>query len=78
MRIIEELNHDAFIGYLRETENTICGRHPIGVLLAALSTLKENGGSKQYLKFVRYDQSSPCKTSRDSSVSYASAYVMFE
>lgn len=29
--------------YLEETENTICGRHPIGVLLNILnySTLKE-------------------------------------
>jgi len=78
MRIIEELDHDAFTRYLRETQNTICGRHPIGVLLAAISKLRKDGSQKQHLKFVHYDQSNPCKTPRDSSVSYASAYVVVE
>ncbi|KAH8835778.1 MEMO1 family [Flagelloscypha sp. PMI_526] len=32
--------HDAFETYLRKTENTICGRHPIGVLLGVLSALE--------------------------------------
>ncbi|CAO3696141.1 unnamed protein product [Umbelopsis ramanniana] len=77
MKIIEDLDHKAFTKYLRETENTICGRHPIGVLLAALAKLKEQG-QHQRLKFVHYDQSSPCKTPKDSSVSYASAFAITE
>lgn len=33
MQIIESLNPKAFTDYLRKYSNTICGRHPIGVLL---------------------------------------------
>lgn len=33
MNIIETLNAAAFTDYLRKFNNTICGRHPIGVLL---------------------------------------------
>ncbi|KZW02340.1 UPF0103-domain-containing protein [Exidia glandulosa HHB12029] len=72
--ILERNQHTAFAEYLRRTRNTICGRHPIGVLLAALETL---GGEGQELKFVRYEQSSQCVDVNDSSVSYASAYVVF-
>ena len=33
MALIEEGGPEAFTKYLEEFENTICGRHPIGVLL---------------------------------------------
>lgn len=33
MNIIETLEPAAFTDYLRKYNNTICGRHPIGVLL---------------------------------------------
>jgi predicted class III extradiol MEMO1 family dioxygenase len=33
MDIIEQLNPVGFTEYLRKYGNTICGRHPIGVLL---------------------------------------------
>lgn len=33
MDIIETLNPTTFTDYLRKYQNTICGRHPIGVLL---------------------------------------------
>ncbi len=36
MDLIEHGGHAAFCKYLSRTKNTICGRHPIGVLLAAL------------------------------------------
>ncbi|CAE6463883.1 unnamed protein product [Rhizoctonia solani] len=70
--------HDAFAKYLKETKNTICGRHPIGVLLGALAEL-ERGDSPRAsaVKWVRYEQSSECRKLQDSSVSYASAYVVF-
>ncbi|KAF8912706.1 MEMO1 family [Gymnopilus junonius] len=62
--------HTKFVEYLEETGNTICGRHPIGVLL-------ERQNIKPVLKWVRYEQSSRCHSLRDSSVSYASAYIRF-
>jgi len=68
--------HHDFDEYLVRTKNTICGRHPIGVLLGALTEL-EKGGRSAEIKWVRYEQSSKCFNVRDSSVSYASAYVKF-
>uniref|UniRef100_A0A453T941 AmmeMemoRadiSam system protein B n=1 Tax=Aegilops tauschii subsp. strangulata TaxID=200361 RepID=A0A453T941_AEGTS len=69
MEIIETGDPDAFKQYLEEYENTICGRHPISVLLHML----KHCSTKIKVGFVRYEQSSQCKTTRDSSVSYASA-----
>lgn len=71
MDIIESGNPDAFQEYLSEYENTICGRHPIGVFLHML----RHCATRMRIKFVQYEQSSPCKSLRDSSVSYASAVV---
>lgn len=33
MDLIETLNPSTFTDYLRKYNNTICGRHPIGVML---------------------------------------------
>jgi MEMO1 family protein len=67
--------HTSFSAYLDATANTICGRHPIGVLLGALTELEETHNKKAQLQWVKYEQSSACLTVRDSSVSYASAWV---
>jgi MEMO1 family protein len=69
--------HERYSTYLSQTKNTICGRHPIGVLLGALGALEKERGIDVTLKFVRYEQSSACISLRDSSVSYASAYIKF-
>ncbi|KAF8203612.1 MEMO1 family [Pholiota molesta] len=69
--------HSEFSKYLARTKNTICGRHPIGVLFGALTTLEKDKGVKPELKWVRYEQSSHCHSIRDSSVSYASAFIRF-
>lgn len=73
--------HKAFSSYLSRTKNTICGRHPIGVLLGALASLEQGtvGGTKYQaqMRWVRYAQSSQCFGVNDSSVSYASAFVTF-
>ena len=69
--------HTAFAEYLSKTKNTICGRHPIGVLLGALTSLESSKGAQPTLEWVRYEQSSACLTIADSSVSYASAWVRF-
>lgn len=115
---------DEFAAYLKKTRNTVCGRHPIGVLLGALAELESQRGQESECRFVRYEvskdgrqkkqsrcwcgasveewtrvgckwqvmlvltrwkllltsplqQSSECETYRDSSVSYASAFVRF-
>lgn len=74
MSRIESLDPRAFTSYLEETHNTICGRHPISVLLNAVEDLQQSQEDiKCALKFVRYDQSNRCKSLSDSSVSYASA-----
>lgn len=67
--------HAAFAQYVAQTKNTICGRHPIGVLFGALAALEKDGGAQPELKWVRYEQSSHCHSIRDSSVSYASAFI---
>ncbi|XP_058115709.1 uncharacterized protein LOC131258410 [Magnolia sinica] len=69
MEIIETGDADAFKKYLSKFENTICGRHPISVFLH----MQRNCSTKIKINFVRYEQSSKCKSTRDSSVSYASA-----
>ncbi|PQQ03782.1 Protein MEMO1 [Prunus yedoensis var. nudiflora] len=69
MDIIETGNPDAFKEYLLEFDNTICGRHPISVFLHML----KNCSTSIKINFLRYEQSSQCRTMRDSSVSYASA-----
>ncbi|KAB2619035.1 Protein MEMO1 [Pyrus ussuriensis x Pyrus communis] len=66
MEIIETGNPDAFKQYLSEFDNTICGRHPISVFLHML----RNCSTKIKINFLRYEQSSQCKTTRDSSVSH--------
>lgn len=38
MDIIETLNPSAFVEYLKRYNNTICGRHPIGVMLQVKKT----------------------------------------
>lgn len=88
MDAVESGRHEAFTKILRDTGNTVCGRHPIGVVMAALQKIAvaeggnggdggEGGGLKRgRFKFVRYERSSDCESVRDSSVSYASAFAI--
>lgn len=77
MRLIEEMSPTGFTSYLKKYANTICGRHPIGVLLNAISSLQQSGnGLKPSLKFLKYAQSSKCLNNFDSSVSYAAASLV--
>lgn len=79
MDAVESGAHDTFLDNLRETGNTVCGRHPIGVLLATLEVLRAEGNlseGKGMFKFVRYERSSDCIKVSDSSVSYASAFAV--
>ena len=80
MRAVESGEHDAFLRNLQETGNTVCGRHPIGVVMAALEVLRGHikllEEAKGRFKFVRYERSSDCTKLSDSSVSYASAFAV--
>ncbi len=80
MDAIETGKHEEFLGNLRETGNTVCGRHPIGVVMAAIEVLEKEGKSPGddggKFKFVRYERSSEVEDISDSSVSYASAYAV--
>ncbi len=79
MEAIESGSHDKFVRNLSETGNTVCGRHPIGVLMAAVEALREDGSlgaGEGRFRFVRYERSSDVKDVGDSSVSYASAFAI--
>ena len=79
--------HAAFLKTLKDTGNTVCGRHPIGFFMAgweeversktSSETGKEVGeNGKGRFKFIRYERSSDVVSARDSSVSYVSAFAV--
>eukprot|EP00127_Corallochytrium_limacisporum_P006320 Clim_evm31s225 gene=Clim_evmTU31s225 len=74
MRLIESKDLDSFKQYLEDSQNTICGRHPIAVLLAIVEAAK----AKEHcdIKFLKYAQSNAVTNKRDSSVSYAAASLV--
>ncbi len=55
-----------FATYLKDTNNTICGRFAVAVFLSAL----EASGLKTNTELLRYSQSEKVKTASGSSVSY--------
>lgn len=79
MDAIETGSHDRFIRNLKDTGNTVCGRHPIGVLMAAIEVLHDEDKLRKdqgKLRFVRYERSADIKNSKDNSVSYASGFAV--
>ncbi|KAM4043110.1 protein MEMO1 [Anomaloglossus baeobatrachus] len=75
MSIIEQLDPVPFSNYLKKYHNTICGRHPIGVLLNAATELQKSGVNMSF-SFLNYAQSSQCRSWQDSSVSYAAGALV--
>lgn len=76
---IEKLDSKGFNEYLKQYQNTICGRYPIGVLLHTIDAMRKVGnGYRVSFKFLKYSQSSKCSNMRDSSVSYAAGVLMLE
>ena len=73
MSAIESGSHDVFLEVLKKTANTVCGQHPIGVIMAALE--EKDGGIESPFKFIHYSRSSDCVGIKDSSVSYASGFA---
>jgi MEMO1 family protein len=81
MDAIASGRHDDFVANLKHTKNTVCGRHPIGVTMAALEFLANGDEAatepgKLKFKFVQYQRSNLVEDVGDSSVSYASAYAI--
>ncbi|KAJ5709329.1 UPF0103/Mediator of ErbB2-driven cell motility (Memo-related) [Penicillium malachiteum] len=66
-----------FLHTIERTGNTVCGRHPIGVIMAALEVvMADRPNEKQGLfHFLRYERSSDALSVSDSSVSYVSAFA---
>lgn len=65
-----------FYDNLKATENTVCGRHPIGVTMAGLEEVSKETGKTSRFKFVKYDRSNLVEDEHDFSVSYVSAYAI--
>ncbi|KAK4038834.1 protein MEMO1 [Parachaetomium inaequale] len=78
MDAVESGAHSEFYKVIRQTRNTVCGRHPIGVMMAALEAVSKDGleEEKSKFSFVQYQRSNLVKKERDFSVSYASAYAV--
>ncbi len=78
MALIEAGDPAAFQAYLKQHHNTICGRHPIATFMHAAVAHRARTGKTLGVRFVRYAQSSRCRSKQDSSVSYASAVAREE
>jgi len=75
----ESGSHQAWLDVLSETGNTVCGRHPIGVVMAGIAAMEESGrgrGEEGRFKFLCYERSGEVKQVSESSVSYASAFAV--
>lgn len=70
-------SHAAFCESIKLTGNTICGKHPIGTMLAALEEhAKATGGKPIPFQVVQYDRSGLVTKPDGHSVSYVSAYAV--
>jgi len=77
MDAVKSGSHDAFLATLKQTKNTVCGRHPIGVMMAALELLNQEPQykGKGLFNVIQYDRSNLVRQPNDMSVSYVSAYA---
>ncbi|GMS80936.1 hypothetical protein PENTCL1PPCAC_3111, partial [Pristionchus entomophagus] len=71
MEAISRLQPSHFNEYLKRTQNTICGRNPILVLLQAAEHFRQANNHTHEFQFLRYSQSNQVRSPSDSSVSYA-------
>uniref|UniRef100_A0A915PVR6 Protein MEMO1 n=1 Tax=Setaria digitata TaxID=48799 RepID=A0A915PVR6_9BILA len=71
MDAISSLNPATFGEYLKRTQNTICGRNPISVILYAAEYFRQMNSHLAEFVFLKYAQSNQSRSLHDSSVSYA-------
>ena len=76
MRACESGSHEEWLACLDRNGNTVCGRHPIGVVMAAVEEVGKSSGTESNFRFVKYERSSEVKRVNESSVSYASAFAV--
>ncbi|KAF5652964.1 hypothetical protein F25303_2738 [Fusarium sp. NRRL 25303] len=78
MDAVESGVHQDFLATLRQTRNSVCGRHPIGVMMAALEQLRKQPEYKDKGRFriLKYNRSDLVDMPGDTSVSYVSAYAV--
>lgn len=79
MDAVEGGKHKDFVDNIDETGNTVCGRHPIGVIMAAIERVKGEGKLRDgegRFKFIRYERNEDVEDVQGSSVSYASAFAV--
>ena len=70
--IIGQINSQKFDEYMKRTNNTICGRNPITIVLSIIEEYKKKHQDKKIsFENAGYAQSSKVKSFNDSSVSYA-------
>lgn len=71
MEAISALDPVVFNDYLKKTQNTICGRNPISLMLQAAEHFRQMNNHSAEFRFLKYAQSNKCRNVNDSSVSYA-------
>ena len=70
--IIAEMDSKKFDEYIKKTNNTICGKNPIIIVLSIIEEYKKNHHDKKIsFDTAGYSQSEKAKSMNDSSVSYA-------
>lgn len=69
-------SYDKWKAYLDSTDNTICGRTPLGILLKTIEETGHEDPEYGKLKWIGYAQSSQVTDVSDSSVSYASGFAV--
>ncbi|KAL4783132.1 MEMO1 family [Aspergillus varians] len=68
---------ESFTDTVEKTGNTVCGRHPIGIIMAGIEAAGRQEGMKGKFHFARYERSSDITDDvYDSSVSYVSAFAV--
>ncbi|CAH8450606.1 unnamed protein product [Heterobilharzia americana] len=73
---IQSLEPTKFVDYLKEYNNTICGRRGIGILLYMVAAIRQRKSPNMQLKILHYTQSNRCQSIEDSSVSYAACALI--
>jgi len=76
MDAITTLEPSVFNDYLKKTQNTICGRNPISVMLQAAEFFRQMNNHSAEFRFLKYAQSNKCRNVNDSSVSYAAGALL--
>ncbi|KAI6227766.1 MEMO1 family protein [Aphelenchoides fujianensis] len=78
MEAIAAMDPPIFNEYLKETQNTICGRNPICVMLQAAEFFRQMNNHTAELRFLKYSQSNKCRNVHESSVSYAAGALFVQ